>query len=73
MKSQLTKYFNAIAKGTSSGGTFTAPVIAAPAAPPAEVEPDIEDFTRTLRREIVNRSNYTKADGELLGFERAGS
>jgi len=42
------------------------------AAPP-EVPPGIEARTRALRRETVNKGNYSKADGLLLGFERAAS
>ncbi len=66
---QLTKYYNALALGKDAGGAITAPVITPPGAPPAEIEPDVKSFTYALRREIVNKSNYSVADGELLGFE----
>lgn len=66
---QLTKYYNALALGKDAGGAITAPVITAPAGQPAEAEPDVKTFTYALRREIVNKSNYSVADGELLGFE----
>jgi hypothetical protein len=66
---QLTKYYNALALGKDAGGAITAPVITLPGTLPDEVEPDVKSFTYALRREIVNKSNYSIADGALLGFE----
>ena len=66
---QLTKYYNAKALGKDAGGAITKPIITAPVNPPSEVEGDVKTFTYALRREIVNKSNYSVADGELLGFE----
>lgn len=66
---QLTKFYNALALGKDAGGAITAPVITPPNAVPVEIEPDVKSFTYALRREIVNKSNYSVADGELLGFE----
>ncbi len=63
-------YWNLVAKLKVRNQRRQPPIIKPPAAPPTQVEPDVKSFTYALRREIVNKSNYSVADGELLGFER---
>jgi hypothetical protein len=70
---QLTKYISTIG-GNKTDVDAPATVDFTPSgAPPPEVAPGIEARTRELRRETVNKSVYAKADGVLLGFERAAA
>ena len=70
---QMTKYFNVISGNDESADPPNAPTWAVPPGQPSEVPPGIEKRIRDVRREVVAATNYSKADGEALGFEAAAS
>lgn len=72
---QLTKYFNTIAGNDSSVPAPAAFSVAIPGAAiqPTQVAPGVEKRVRDLARDIKGRSNYSEADGELLGIVAPGS
>ena len=71
LKQQLTKYFNDIS-GNSEATDQPAPIIwtLAPGAP-AEVPTGIEKRARDYAKACKGQIDYSKADGEALGFEAA--
>jgi hypothetical protein len=70
---ELTQYVEKISGNKKDVDPPQTPDFSPASAAPAEVPPGIEDRTRELRRETVNKSNYSDADGLALGFERVAS
>ena len=73
MSKQLTAYFATISGNDPTLDPPKAITWTLPAGTPAEIPPGLEKFIRDIRREVVNASNYAKADGEALGFESASA
>ncbi len=69
MSTQLSKYFNAIAGNDPTADQPSPITWTLPPNVPDEVPTGIEKFIRDIRREVVGLTNYSKADGEALGFE----
>jgi hypothetical protein len=72
---QLTKYFNTIAGKDASvpvPATFGVQIPQVDNDPPADVPRGIEKRIRDLAKDIKGRSNYSEADGELLGIATPG-
>jgi hypothetical protein len=68
---QLTGYIRTISGNKEDVDAPAAIQFSLTGTAPDEVPPGIEARVRALRREIKNKSNYSAADGQLLGFERA--
>ena len=66
---QFTGYFNTIAGNDPNADPPMTYTFSLPSGAPADVAPGIEKFIRDIRREVVALTNYSKADGEALGFE----
>jgi len=73
MSKQLSKYYSDIA-GKDPLVDPPSPIVwTLPPGTPAEVPTGIEEFIRDIRREVVALTNYSKADGEAMGFEATKS
>ena len=66
---QCTKFMNDIAGNDPNVDPPTTFAYSAGSGAPPDPEPGVEKFIRDVRRETVNYGNYSKADGEALGFE----
>lgn len=65
---QLTDYADAIADNEIGSTAPTAPAWSLPPNPPEEVAPGLRKRVRQLANQIKSNSNYTEADGALLGI-----